>query len=37
MRISGVHTGIRCPKQLVLRGTTDGVENNNKTIFYFYY
>ncbi len=35
MRISGVHTGIRRSKKLVLRGTTDGIENNNKTIFYF--
>ncbi len=37
VRISGVHTGIRCSKQLVLTEEifTDGVVNNNKTIFYF--
>ncbi len=29
VRISGVHRGIRRSKQLVLRGTTDGVVNNN--------
>ncbi len=37
VRISGVHTGTRHSKQLVLTEEpfTDGVVNNNKTIFYF--
>ncbi len=40
VRISGVHTGIRCSKQLVLTEElfTDGVvNNNNKTFLLLFY